>query len=286
MQTDPLTFRQLLAEGRARLEAAEIETAALDAAVLLAHAAGVTRTTLYVRLPEDVGDQITEGYKSLILARTRGVAVAYLIGEKEFLGRAFAVTAATLVPRPETELLVLWAEDWLTEHSDARTAVDVGTGSGAIAVSLAARVPALLVIASDMSADALQVARRNAIRSGVQHRVPFVRGNLLAWLGAPVALVLANLPYLTDAQADDIGIAAEPRTALVGGDTDGFALYRRLIPQVARQLADGGAFVFEIDPAQEHIAYAVSEAAFPNARVVTHRDFATLPRFVTVERER
>ncbi len=236
MSADARTYRELLAAGRAQLAAAAIETAALDAAVLLAHAAGLTRTALYARLPEDASPTATGIYETLLAARAGGMPVAYLLGEKEFLGLMFAVTPATLVPRPETELLVEWAVQWLTLHPDAQKAMDVGTGSGAIAVSLAHHVPGLMVAATDVSAAALRVARANASRHGVADRVTFVRGDLLAWLRRPVPLVLANLPYLTDIQADDMGIAAEPRTALAGGEADGFALYRRLIPQVARWL--------------------------------------------------
>lgn len=277
------TYGEWLRWGRERLWAAGGETADLDAAVLLAHAAGLTRAALYARLPDPAPTGLAASYPPLIEGRAGGVPVAYLVGEKEFLGLSFAVSPATLVPRPETELLVQWAAGWCASYPAVRRAVDVGTGSGAIAVGLAHLVPTFQVVACDLSREALRVARANAVRHGVAARVRFVRGDLLAWLGRPVSLVLANLPYLTDAQTDAPALAAEPRLALAGGDVDGFALYRRLIPQVAARLAPGGAFAFEIDPAQASVARASCTAAFPGASVTVHDDLAGLPRFVTVE---
>ena len=187
--------------------------------------------------------------------RARGVPVAYLTGAKEFMGLPFAVTPAVLVPRPETELLVEWALSWLATHPDRSTVVEVGTGSGAIAVSIAASgYQACEVVASDISREALSVARRNARMHGVTDRMHFVCGDLLAWLGRPVDLLLANLPYLTDEQADSPELVAEPRIALAGGDRDGFGLYRALLAQAVNRLTRGGALAFEIDPSQTDIA--------------------------------
>lgn len=278
------TYRALLVTGRERLERAGIETAPLDAAVLLAYVAGLTRTALYARLPEDVDSASRTRYDAMIAERERGIPVAYLVGEKEFFGLTFTVTPATLVPRPETELLVQWAIDWLTTHPNAQLAVDVGTGSGAIAVSLAHHVPGIAIVATDVSAVALRVARGNAIRHGVAGRVAFVQGDLLLWLRQSESLVIANLPYLTDTQADDAGIAAEPRTALAGGDEDGFALYRQLILQVAQRLTVDGAFAFEIDPAQATVARNACTNTFPNAEITVHQDLAGLSRFISVEK--
>lgn len=287
MDSTARTYGEWLRWGRERLRAAlrsEGETPDLDASVLLAHAAGLTRSALYARLPDAAPAAAASAYESLVAGREGGVPVAYIVGEREFLGLPFAVSPATLVPRPETELLVEWAVAWCAAHPQARLAVDVGTGSGAVAVGLAHLVPALTVIACDLSQEALGVAATNAARHA-GGRVRFVRGDLLAWLGRPVPLVLANLPYLTDRQSDSPELAAEPRLALAGGDGDGFALYRRLIPQAAARLAPGGAFAFEIDPAQAAVARETC-AAFPASVITVHRDYAALPRFVTVETSR
>jgi release factor glutamine methyltransferase len=188
-----------------------------------------------------------------------------------------------LVPRPETELLVAWAVAWLVAHPDRSTVVEVGAGSGAIGVSVAKLTPGAYIILSDISRKALSVAMQNARTHGVTDRAHVVCGDLLAWLGRPVDLILANLPYLTDAQADAPALAAEPRTALAGGDRDGFGLYRALLAQAGDRVARGGALAFEIDPSQAEIARRLCAATFRGGAVTVHDDLAGFARFVTVE---
>ena len=279
----PATLRALAARGATRLRAAGIASADLDAALLLAHLLGITRAALYARTADPPPEGVVAAFDALLTRRVAGEPVAYLIGHKEFFGREFAVSPAVLVPRPETELLVSWAIAWLRARLLPARVVDVGTGSGAIAVTVARAVPTARVVASDISLEALRVARGNARKQGIAARIGFVRGDLLAWLGQPADLVLANLPYLTDAQMDEPSIAAEPRLALDGGDADGLACYRRLIPQTAARLMPGGAFAFEIDPAQAATALLLCTAAFPAARVAVHNDLAGHARLVTVE---
>ncbi len=278
-----MTLRELLATGVARLRAAGIDSAEMDASLLLADMQAISRAALYARLPEDAPAAVAVAYERAIVRRANGEPVAYIVGRKEFFGLDFAVSPAVLVPRPETEPLVQWAIDWLQERVLPARVVDVGTGSGAIAVAVAHTVGTAHVFAADISLEAVRVARRNARAHGVGARIGFVSGNLLSWLGQPADLVLANLPYLTGAQMDEPSIAAEPLLALAGGDADGFGLYRRLIPQVAERLMPGGAFAFEIDPAQAEIAVASCQSAFPNAAIAVHDDLAGCARFVTVE---
>jgi release factor glutamine methyltransferase len=276
-------LRDLLARGADLLRQRGIETPELDAALLLGHLLGRARASLYAHILDDAPPGISAAFDTLIERRLRGEPVAYLTGTKEFMGLAFAVNAAVLVPRPETELLVEWAARWLAARPNAVRVVDVGTGSGVIAVSLASIATHARVIASDISREALAVARSNARRQRVAGRVAFVCGDLLVWLGQPVAMILANLPYLTDAQTNAADLRAEPRGALAGGGGDGFALYRALIPQVSERLASGGAYAFEIDPSQSAIATACCAKMFPAASVIVHHDLAGLARFVTVE---
>lgn len=275
--------RDLLARGAVSLRHAEIDTPELDAAVLLAHLLGINRAALYARALDPVPVAVTDAYKALVDRRMRGAPVAYLTGTKEFMGLAFAVSPAVLVPRPETELLAGWAIAWLAARAGPTVAVDVGTGSGAVAVSIAKFSPNARVIASDISQEALTVARMNARKHAVAGDVRFVCGDLLRWLGRPVDLILANLPYLTDRQADAAELAAEPRNALAGGDADGFALYRALLPRAETRLTSGGAIAFEIDPLQATTAFALCQSIFPSARISMHRDLAGMARFVTVE---
>ncbi len=266
-----------------RLRQGGIETPELDAALLLGHLLGFGRAALYTRLLDPAPPDVAPAFDALIERRLRLESVAYLIGKKEFMGLPFAVNPAVLVPRPETELLVEWAQRWLDAHPRPARVVDIGTGSGAIAVALASTRSQAHIFASDVSLKALFVARSNAQRNDVAERVAFVCGDLASWLGQPVEIILANLPYLTDAQTDAPDISMEPRDALVGGGGDGFDRYRILIPQVPTRLVAGGAFAFEIDPSQATIARALCEATFALASVAAHPDLAGLPRFVTVE---
>ena len=276
-------LRDLLAHGADLLRRASIETPELDAALLLGHLLGRDRATLYAHLLDDAPPDIPAAFDALIERRSRREPVAYLTGTKEFMGLTFAVNAAVLVPRPETELLVEWAARWLAARPNAAWVVDVGTGSGAIAVSLASIATHVQALASDISRKALAVARFNARRQNVAGRVAFVCGDLLSWLGQPVTMILANLPYLTDAQTDAADLRAEPRGALAGGGGDGFGFYRALIPQIPGRLTPGGACAFEIDPSQTEIAAALCAETFPAASVAVHDDLAGFARFVTVE---
>ena len=278
-------LRDLLTSGAARLRNVGIDTPDLDAALLLGYVLGFDRAALYAHVLDDAPTGVPEAFAALIVRRLHREPVAYLTGTKEFMGLTFAVSPSVLVPRPETELLVEWARQRIAARTDSTQVVDVGTGSGAIAVALAAMTPSACLYASDISRETLAIARRNARRHDVAGRIAFVRGDLLSWLGKPVGMILANLPYLTDTQTDSADLHAEPRGALAGGGADGFALYRALIPQVPARLAPGGAFAFEIDPAQAEIAASLCKAVFPMAAIAVHADLAGHARFVTVETE-
>lgn len=191
-------------------------------------------------------------YDGLISRRARGEPVAYLRGYKEFYGVTLGVDPRVLVPRPETEVLV----DAVRTFAAGRplSVVDVGTGSGAIAIALARSEPALRIIATDVSAEALEVARDNAAANGVTARITFLQGDLLAPVTGPVDCVAANLPYLRDDALDDLSgdraaLAFEPRLATLSGG-DGLDLIRRAAADLERVLRPGGAAFFECDPPQ------------------------------------
>jgi len=276
-------LRDLMARGAAALRYGGIETPELDAALLLGHLIGLDRAALYARILDEVPPGVLAAFDALIERRLRREPVAYLTGTKAFMGLTFTVNDAVLVPRPETELLVEWAARRLGTRTDSARIVEVGTGSGAIAVALASMMPSVHIIASDISRKALTVARMNARQHSVAGRVACVCGDLLSWLGQPVEMILANLPYLTDAQTNAADLRAEPCGALAGGGEDGFGLYRTLIPQVPARLLPGGVFAFEIDPSQADIAVALCDATFPLAMIAVHCDLAGLARFITVE---
>lgn len=265
-----------------RLRALGAPTPGLDADVLLAHVLDLSKEAI-VAHPEVALEATTaRRYEALIERRGAGVPVAYLRGFKEFYGLRFMVDERVLVPRPETELLV----DAVRAHAGGRsqTVVDLGTGSGAIAVALAATEPALRVIAVDVSTDALDVARINADANHAT--VEFRAGDLLAPITERVDIVAANLPYLredepVDLTGDRASLAYEPRLATFAG-ADGLALVRRAIADLPRVLAPDGAAFFECDPPQ---VAAVSVLLAPLGTVDVLRDLAGLERIVRVVRD-
>ena len=262
---------------------AGIDTARLDAELLIGHVLGMNRTMLLAHLRDPVPDAVIPAVQALAERRIGGEPVAYILGRKEFLGHDFIVTQAVLTPRPETELLVEWAVQWLSQRPEA-TVVDVGTGSGAIAVGVALNTPPTVSItAIDISDDALAVARANAERL-CPERISFRKGDLLADCPGPIDLLLANLPYLRPDQIDDNrDLATEPRLALDGGQ-QGLELIERLIGQLSGRLATTGAAVLEIDPSQSAAVVDRLTAALADAKIAVHRDLAGLDRFVTAVR--
>jgi release factor glutamine methyltransferase len=279
------TIADALRTGRYRLASAPTTTPSLDADVLLRHALGIDRATFFARLADPIPATALERYRTLLAERARGIPVAYLTGEREFMGLSFAVSAATLIPRPETEILVEWAIAWLYERERA-IVVDVGTGTGAVALSIASALdPAWAgrVVASEVSTDALLIAARNRAHLGLSERVALVRGSLLEWLGRPIDLLLANLPYLRPDQIEDNPeLAAEPRLALDGG-ADGLALIEPLLLDAPRVLAPGGAVGIEIDPSQRSEVVRLAKRAFPGSTVSVLHDLAGWERHVVVE---
>lgn len=279
------TIVSALREGRATLDRAQVETPRLDAEVLLRHLLGIDRAALFARLQAPVTTTDLAAYRALIEARAAGTPVAYLTGEREFMGLAFAVAPGVLIPRPETEILVEWALAWLRDRPRARV-VDVGTGSGAIVLSLAAMLGSAwqgFLMGVDISPEAIEIAEANRARLGLGERVTFVRASLLSWLEGPIDLILANLPYLRPEQiADNPELAAEPAIALSGG-TDGLEVIERLIRDAPRVLAPGGAIALEIDPSQRDAVLGLARIAFSAAEIRVLPDLAGLDRHVVIQ---
>ena len=222
-------------------------------------------------------------FQDFVERRIAGEPVAYITGHREFMGLDFAVDSRVLIPRPETEGLVERALSWLNNHSGPTRIVDVGTGSGAIALSLARLAPAnaqVQIVASDVSTGALAVARVNRERLGVRG-VELVCGSLLDWSRGQFDVILANLPYLREEQRHP-GIAWEPDAALYAEDF-GFALYDQLLRQSEHLLAPGGMVVCEIDPDQRLQALSVACRAIPSADVRIEADMAGIDRYLIVE---
>jgi release factor glutamine methyltransferase len=260
-----MRVEEILKKGTAALKAAGIASPRVDAEVLLSFVLGCDRLALYREPRREVAAGEAARFEELVARRAAGEPAAYLTGEKEFMGLTFAVTPAVLIPRPETELLVETAVA-LLEGIAAPVAADVGTGSGAVAVSLAALLPAVRVFAVDVSAAALAVARENARRHRVADRVVFLEGDLLEPFAGREEffdLVAANLPYVPSGEMAGLPgpVHYEPALALDGGP-DGLALYRRLVPQAARVLRPEGHLLMEIDSGQGTAALSLLPPAW------------------------
>jgi release factor glutamine methyltransferase len=226
----------------------------LDTEVLLAHALGCKRIELYTRYDEPAGDDARERFRDLVRRRVEGCPVAYLVGRKEFFALPFEVTPAVLIPRPESEFVVMECLR-LAKGLAEPTVLDVGTGSGNLAVAVASRHPGARVTAVDLSPEALAVAARNAERNGVAARVRFLEGDLFAPLGPgdQFDFVLSNPPYIAREDMGNLPVgvrAYEPHLALNGGP-GGYVVFDRLLAGAAERLRPGGYLIVEIGAPQE-----------------------------------
>ena len=229
------------------------ESPRLDAEVLLAHALGCRRIELYTRHAEPATDTVREGFRDLIRRRTEGCPVAYLVGQKEFFSLTFAVDNSVLIPRPDSEHVVLECLR-LAKGLAAPKILDLGVGSGNLSVSLAFHLKASHVVAVDISPAALAIARRNANKHGVDQRITFLEGNLFEPIasGESFDFVVSNPPYIPTAEVPELepGVAKyEPRQALDGG-VDGFAIFDRILAGALTVLKPGGSLIVEIGSPQ------------------------------------
>lgn len=246
-----------------------IENARLNAELLLSHCLGMKeRVMLYARFDRTVQPQDQKQFRKLVKARADRQPLQYVIGSSEFYGREFRVDESVLVPRPETELLVDKCLEKIPGEGGALVAADIGTGSGAIAVTLACEREELRVVATDSSSAALDIARANAAKHGVDGRVGFVEGHLCDPIpdrileGDPgLGLVASNPPYVPGDQLDELQPEVsewEPRQALDGGP-DGLDVIRELVPSAAGLLRSGGWFVLEIGQGQSEAVREIIE---------------------------
>jgi len=277
----------LLNEAVLRLSAVS-ESPSLDAQVLLANALGQPRPWILAHPEAQVEQGQEAAFRSGVKRLDEGEALPYVLGHWEFFGLDFILTPDVLIPRPETELIVERALDWLRAHPDRQRLADIGTGSGCIAVSLAHHIPNLKVIASDISSAALEVAATNSKNYHVSDRVQFIHADLLnfqpsAFNFQPVDALIANLPYIPSDRLQDLDVARkEPLTALDGG-AEGLDLIRRLLQQAPPAMAQGGMLLLEVDTSHAAKAGELAQAAFHAARVQIIPDLAGHDRLIEIQ---
>lgn len=270
----------------------------LDAEVLLAHARGCQRIELYTAFTEEPSEQVRAAFREMVRQRAAGMPVAYLVGYKEFYSMTFEVTPDVLIPRPETEHLVVESLDRAramlagprpSELPQKLEIVDVGTGSGAIAIAIAAHLSNSHVKAVDLSSAALQVARRNAARHGLdEDRIQWIEGDLLGWCTAEQRfdMVVSNPPYVSPEEFEQLPKEVsqfEPRLALLS-EPDGGTIIRRLIDQCLSHLRKGGWLIFEFSPMlAERLEQLISQPEhWSEPRVI--KDHAGHSRVVALQR--
>ncbi len=275
--------RTCLRTGTARLQAGGVAYPALDAALLLAYALHRSRSWLYAYPEYRLNSQELSRWQACLDERLACRPLAYIVGQKEFMGLTLHVDERVLIPRPETELLVELALAWLDRTAvPAPCVVDVGTGSGCIALALAHARPCLDLIAIDLSPAALQVARCNSRRLNLRHRIAWRQGDLLGPVTEPVSLILANLPYVSHAAwtslAPDI-TQYEPALAL-RSDDGGLAHIRRLAAMLPGRLHSGGSVLLECGAGQAATIRSGLETTGLFADVSVHTDLAGHERCV------
>lgn len=255
-----------------------IDSPRLDAEVLLAAALKMQRIDLYVNF-ETIPDDVARGnFRDWVKRRVAGEPVAYLVGHKEFFSLTFQLTRDTLIPRSETELLVIESLDFLRANPSMKKVCDVGTGSGCIAIALSQHAKNATITATDISRDAIAVARENGKKHGA--RVEWIESDLLQNLRGEFDLLVSNLPYVSESEY--ITLVAdvknyEPRTALVGGGQNGTETIARLVKTAPTHLVSGGMILLEHSPMNAaQVASLFADDMWRN--VATLPDHNNLPR--------
>lgn len=284
------TLRDVLTRGRRMLIQAGQDSDRLDVQVLLEHVLGVNRAILYSHPEREVTTEQEQQFFSLIDRRIHSEPIAYIVGHEEFYGLDFLVDKRVLIPRPETELLVENALRLVRERLDNRQILlvaDIGTGSGAVPITLAVEEPRLpYIYAVDISEDALAVTQKNCLRHAVEQRVRLLHGDLLSPLPEPVDILIANLPYVgtdeVDVMAPDV-LAYEPHQALFSGP-NGLDLLQRFFEE-ARQpekLKAHGVMLLEIGYQQREPLANLLAHLWPDALITFQKDYAGWDRMLQV----
>jgi release factor glutamine methyltransferase len=258
------------------------ELASLEARVILCHILDKPREWLVTHPDFELDDHQTDKANQMIARIQTGEPLPYLIGKQAFYGLDFKVTPDVLIPRPETELLIEECITWLEEHPDKRKMADIGTGSGAIAITLADRFEDLQVTAIDISGKALDVARQNAQLLNVDSQIDFIKNDLLDNIFDSFDLIAANLPYIPSEKLVTLQVARyEPLLALDGGQ-DGLVFIKRLLHQAREHLKPGGMILLEIEEGQSESVQKLVDALMPGVAKSILIDLANHPRFLKI----
>ena len=258
------------------------DEAVLESWMIVTKVTGLKRPVLLSHPERLISESDADRVRRMCARRQQGTPLPYLLEEWKFYGRSFEVNPAVLIPRPETEMLAERGIGFLKAHPEIREALDVGTGSGCIAVTLLLAVPGLECTAVDISPEALETAKRNALRNGCDSAFHPVLGNLTTSLESVPRLICANLPYIPSETCTTLEVAKhEPLTALDGGP-DGFELYRALFSDIRNKMEEGTLILCEIEYRQKETALQCAAEFFPTAGISVRDDLAGLPRMLEI----
>lgn len=273
--------RQALAQARRTLADGNIDGASLEGEILLRHVLRIDRARLFSELDGELNPAQIEAFKQVLTRRLGGEPTAYITGHREFFGIDFRVNRHVLIPRPESELLVEKAISICRSRAVSRIA-DIGTGCGAIAISLALNLPAVTVYATDISPQALEVAGENCRRHGVTDRVILLQGDMLEPLPEPIDMIIANLPYVRVSDIPATGpLSFEPGLALNGG-ADGLDRIKLLCRQAGEKLHKNGSMLLEIGQGQVDAVKDILDKLFPSALIECDCDLAGIERVISL----
>ena len=271
--------RDALAKAREILTKNQIEDAALEGEILLRHVLDISRAQLYAELGSDVSLSDIKRLLKSVERCVKGEPSAYIIGKKEFYGLEFIVNRHVLIPRPETELLVEQAIKLCQNYHYSKVA-DIGTGCGAIAVSLAINLPEVRIYATDISSGTLKVTEQNCVKHGVKDRVTLLKGDMLKPLPGSIDLIIANLPYVIENEIPEKGpLSYEPRKALDGGE-EGLDKICELCRQSSGKLNKEGSILLEVGRGQAAFVKLMIMDNFAHGSVKTLKDLAGIERVV------
>ncbi len=253
--------------------------------MLIAHITGNNRAWVLAHPEIELTSEQQSALDAAISRLKTGEPLPYVLGYWEFYGLAFAINAHTLIPRPETELIVEQAYEWIKAHPGKRQVADIGTGSGCIAISLAANISDLRVTATDISSEALKVAQINAHSHFVSHQINFIQADLLSFPSAKSQfhVICANLPYIPTKTLEGLSVFGNEPTLALDGGSDGLSLIRKLLPQAARNLSSAGLLLLEIEVTQGEIAVNLAQEIFGKSQIDLLSDLAGHDRLVRIE---
>ena len=279
----PWTVRRVLEWTTGHLKKHGSDTPRLDAEILLAHARGCQRIQLYTQFDEPLSDAIRGTMRELVQRRAKAEPVAYLVGQREFFSLSFRVSRDVLIPRPDTETLVIEIVD-AAKGAEKPKILDICTGSGCVAIAVAKNLKSAVVTGTDISPAAVVIALQNAVRNGVQDRVEILESDLFAAVpaGTKFDIIASNPPYIPTHEIDQLDAEVakhEPRLALDGG-IDGLMIIRRIIETAPNYAAKNGMLLLEFSPEQSQQLVSMLEGAGRYEQIEVRKDLGHRPRVI------